>query len=80
MPGDYIGIYADHIVDDELVPKKYHWRKWVGDDGFGYEYIYKTTQDYIAPDAPTSSSNSPDYVPDGWSDDPVDVSATTPYC
>ena len=80
VPGDYIGIYADHVVDDELNPKKYHWRKWVGDDGFGYEYIYKTTQDYIAPDAPTSSSNSPDYVPDGWSDDPVDVSATTPYC
>jgi hypothetical protein len=56
--------------------------KWKGNDGFGYEYIFKLTQDSTAPDLPLSSPNEDDYVPtsEGWTDDPGGVSASYPFC
>lgn len=94
-PGDYIGLYVeyatvdnpDDIPDDKLNPGLYTWSKWNGEDGWFYEYIYTTTKTYSAPKIPTATSNSSgktsqddEFVPDGWYDDPVDVSETNPYC
>lgn len=94
-PGDYIGLYVEYAIvknpddvpDDKLDPDLYTWSKWNGEDGWFYEYIYTTTKTYNAPEIPTAKSNSSgktnqddEFVPDGWYDDPVDVSETNPYC
>lgn len=78
-PGKYIGIYVDDKPEDQLIWSLYTWTKWEGEDGFGYEYIYKVTQDSTAPDTPTDVSQDNDYVPSGWTDDPTGVSEEFKY-
>lgn len=78
-PDKYIGIYCDSLPTDSLTWSKYSWSKWKGDDGFGYEYIYKRTTSSSAPSTPTTTSQSDDYVPSGWTDDPSGVNATYKY-
>lgn len=53
------------------------WAKYgeKGQDGDGFEYIYKRTIDNNAPAKP-STSQSEDYVPEGWTDDPTGVDST----
>ena len=75
-PDKYIGIYCDSLPTDSMTWSKYSWSKWKGDDGFGYEYIYKRTTTSSAPSTPTTTSQSDDYVPSGWTDDPSGVNAT----
>lgn len=79
-PGPYIGIYADNNATDKLEWGLYQWTKWKGQDGYGYEYIYKLTSSETAPDTPTAVSQEDDFVPDGWSDNPPSVSQTNPCC
>lgn len=80
-PGAYIGIYTDNNPVDALDWSKYTWKKWQGEDGYGYEYIYKLTASATAPDTPTDAANqNPDYVPTGWNDNPPSVTASNPYC
>ncbi len=80
-PGKYIGMYTDYnSKDSETIGDYAPWKKWVGEDGFGYEYIYKPTADSEAPSVPTTSEQVDDYVPDGWYDDIVSVSEELPYC
>lgn len=86
-PGAYIGIASDNNSDDPLYWDNYTWTKWKGEDGFGYEYIYKRTINNVAPDIPTTTINSNndkfkdnDFVPDGWTDNPEDVDKYYPYC
>lgn len=78
-PDKYIGIYCDSLPTDSMTWNKYSWSKWKGDDGFGYEYIYKRTTTSSAPSTPTTTSQSDDYVPSGWTDDPSGVNATYKY-
>ena len=78
-PDKYIGIYCDSLPTDSMTWSKYSWSKWKGDDGFGYEYIYKRTTNQIAPSTPTTTSQNDDYVPSGWTDDPSGVNATYKY-
>ena len=78
-PDKYIGIYCDSLPTDSMTWSKYSWSKWKGDDGFGYEYIYKRTTTSSAPSTPTTTSQSDDYVPSGWTDDPSGVNATYKY-
>lgn len=75
-PDKYIGIYCDSLPTDSMTWSKYSWSKWKGDDGFGYEYIYKLTTVRLAPSTPITTSQSDDYVPLGWTNDPSGVSAT----
>jgi len=81
-PGDYIGVYWDYTVSDSSDPADYTWKYWKGQDGFGYEYIFKLTATATAPNLPASSPNTDDYVPtsEGWTDDPGGVSAEYPFC
>ena len=78
-PDAYIGTYADNNPTDQLVWSLYTWKKWQGEDGFGYEYIFKKTQTETAPSTPTSTSQSDNYVPSGWTDDPSGTSEEYPY-
>lgn len=78
-PDKYIGTYVDNNPTDQLVWNLYKWKKWVGDDGFSYEYIYKLTTTETAPTTPTENSQEDDFVPTGWTDDPSGVSSTNPY-
>lgn len=78
-PGTYIGIYSDNNPSDQLVWSLYTWSRWTGQDGLGYEYIYKRTTSSTPPTTPTTNSQQNDYVPDGWTDDPTGVSSSHPY-
>lgn len=49
-----------------------------GRDGKDYEYIYIHTKDANRPSTPTSEQTD-DYIPSGWHDDPIGVTATLPY-
>lgn len=78
-PGEYIGIYADNNPTDSTSWSDYKWMKWTGQDGFGYEFIYKRTTSSTAPITPISHSQADGFVPTGWTDDPSGVSSTYPY-
>ena len=79
-PGDWIGLYWDYVAEDSSNPTTYTWKKWKGEDGFGYEYIFKLTATDTPPDVPGTSAQRDDYVPTGWTDNPGNVSAAFPYC
>lgn len=79
-PGKYIGVYTDNKAEDLLDWGKYTWKKWTGEDGFGYEYIYCKTRTLSAPSVPTAQGNEDGYVPAGWSASPMSVSLNYPYC
>jgi hypothetical protein len=57
------------------------WSKWgeKGMDGDGYEYIYKRTTISTTPSHPTEISQTEDFVPTGWTDEPVGVTSTYIY-
>jgi hypothetical protein len=77
VPGNYIGTYVNYIENDEGNISLYKWSKFKGEDGWGYEYIYKL--DNTTPSKP-SSENKDDYVAEGWSDDPLTPTASKKYC
>ena len=82
-PGDYIGMYWDYDDQDSNDPDDYApWKYVKGQDGFGYEYIFKLENTGVAPLLPALSPNEDNYVPtaDGWTDDPGGVSASNRYC
>lgn len=59
------------------------WSKWgqKGQDGAGVEYIYARTNEKIISDLPaiTNDPNSPEHIPDGWSDEPLGVTEVIKY-
>lgn len=80
VPGSYVGTCVDTNPDDDNYrPDRYTWKKWNGEDGWGYEYIFTLTSkdsvdsngNPIAPPVPTEYSadktsdfQRDDYVPD----------------
>lgn len=50
-----------------------------GEDGMTEEKVFKRTKANIKPAAPSDNSQSADYVPSGWTDDPTGVDAEYPY-
>ena len=81
-PGDYIGLYCDYIAADSSNVNDYTWHEWKGQDGFGYEYIFKLTNNDTAPMLPALSPNTDDYVPtsEGWTDDAGGVNDEYRWC
>lgn len=57
------------------------WSKWgeKGMDGDGYEYIFKSTAENTNPGAPADSPQTDNYVPSGWSDEPVTLTSTNAF-
>ena len=49
-----------------------------GVDGTDYEYIFKLTSTSATPTTPATSQTN-DFIPTGWTDDPTGVSSTKPY-
>ena len=78
-PGEYIGIYADNNPTDSTSWSDYKWMKWTGQDGLGYEFIYKRTASNSAPSTPTDINQTDGFVPSGWTDDPTGVTSSYPY-
>ena len=78
-PGEYIGIYSDNNPTDSSSWNDYKWMKWTGQDGLGYEFIYKRTASSSAPSTPTDISQTDGFVPSGWTDDPTGVTSSYPY-
>lgn len=68
------------------------WAKYgeKGKDGDGVQYIFAVTERNSAPDNPTPSdwetntayqnNEAEEYIPDNWSDDPINVDSTNKYC
>lgn len=79
-PGPYIGIYADNTQSASLVWSKYSWMQWKGEDGYGYEYIYKLSNSSTPLNVPSTSTNTDQSVPDGWSADPLSPTLSNKYC
>ena len=77
--GDYIGVKADDIYEDNETIGYYDWSYFRGEDGFGYEYIYQLSDTAKNIDLPQDSDNKADYRPVGWTDGPTGVSAEYPY-
>lgn len=77
-PGPFIGICVNEYEGDHMVWEDYIWSKFTGDDGFGYEYIFKRTTTFEAPDVPTENTAA-DVAPSGWTDDPTGVDVNTHY-
>lgn len=78
-PGKYIGIYTDNKAQDSDVWSDYSWMQWTGQDGLGYEFIYRRTTSSSAPATPTDTSQTTGYVPSGWTDAPTGVNSLYPY-
>jgi hypothetical protein len=51
------------------------WSKWGTDgrDGDGVEYIYQRKNNAIPPARPTETSQEPEFLPEGWTDNPTGV-------
>lgn len=77
-PGPFIGICINEYAGDHMVWEDYTWSKFTGDDGFGYEYIFKRTTTFNAPELPTTITEA-DVAPSGWTDDPTGVDSTYKY-
>lgn len=68
------------------------WAKYgeKGKDGDGVQYIFAVTEKNSAPDNPTpidwetnseyQNNEAEEYIPSGWSDDPIEVDSTNKYC
>lgn len=85
----YIGTLADKRKEaQDIAPQEYTWAVFTGDDGYGYEYIYKLSKTDTPPDVPTEAEcveykgkkfQDNDYVPSGWTDNASGISAEFPY-
>lgn len=64
-PGDYIGLRVDYVAADSMNPRDYIWSKFKGEDGFGYEYIFKLTANDTAPNVPTLEECADYVIEDG---------------
>lgn len=53
------------------------WAKF-GEDGTNYEFVYTRTKTESKPSTP-SSKQEDDYIPSGWTDDPIGTSDEYPY-
>lgn len=53
------------------------WAKYA-EDGTNHEFIYRRTTTYSTPSTP-GTSQTDDYIPSGWTDDPVGVTSTYIY-
>ena len=76
--GKFIGTRVDYVEEDSNVFSDYTWSQFKGNDGFGYEYIFKRTTTFVAPSVPTEVTES-DVAPSGWTDDPTGVDENTKY-
>lgn len=90
-PDTYIGVLVDSNPEAEDYDYSlYTWSQFTGDDGYGYEYIYRLKADSDPWDVPVPHSGTcapyssdtyqtNDYVPEGWTDSPSGITSAMPY-
>ena len=70
---------------DDLDDPAWKWSLFKGQDGYGYEYIFKTTSSNAQndiPNVPTTTNeedNSANVIPTGWEDEPMEPTPTNKY-
>lgn len=79
VPGKYFGTCITSTSTRPTTASSYTWVKAQGEDGFGYEFIYKLTNTLSAPQVPQSVDED-EYEPTGWTDDQDDVTENNRYC
>ena len=94
IPSYYIGILVDNTEEASENAILYQWARFTGDDGYGYEYVYRLSKTSDAYDVPTieqcTENNNKtfqdnDYVPPvkeseiKWTDSPSGVNNVYPY-
>ena len=68
----------DILVDDP----RWNWSLFKGQDGYGYEYIFKRTSNNSAPSVPSTTSEqdrTDEFHPNGWSDEPMEPTSDNRY-
>lgn len=92
-PSYYIGVLVDHTEEASEDATLYQWAQFTGDDGYGYEYVYRRSHNstpYSVPIIDQCTPNSgktfqdDDYVPpvesgEPWTDNPTGVNSDYPY-
>ena len=90
-PDTYIGVLVDSNPEaQDFDYSLYTWSQFTGDDGYGYEYIYRLKADSDPWDVPVPHSGTcapyssdtyqtNDYVPEGWTDSPSGITSAMPY-
>lgn len=68
-------VKIDGVWRDYSIPAL--WSRF-GEDGTDYEYIYRRTSTESKPSTP-ATLQSDDYVPSGWTDDPIGPTRELPY-
>lgn len=65
---------------NNLANSRWIWSLFKGQDGYGYEFIYKGTSNNNAPNVPNYDNPNDKYAddvkPTGWDDDPIEPDAT----
>ena len=80
-----ICVYEKGTTPPDIKTADWKWSHFKGQDGYGYEYIFKATKTkYSIPDIPQMSSGgnwhtTPNVVPTGWTDDPIEPTETKRY-
>lgn len=80
-------VYEKGTTIPDIKDSSWKWSLFKGQDGYGYEYIYKptSTKDSASipkvPQMPSGGNwhTTPNFVPDGWTDDPIEPTETNKY-
>lgn len=82
LEAEYLGTFVvtdpNPDIHPEEDPSNYSWVRFVGQDGFGRQFIFIGTEDENAPDVPDVTPETYDDIPIGWSDD-LGLTTEMPY-
>ena len=82
-----ICVYEEGTTIPDIKDSSWKWSLFKGQDGYGYEYIFKptSTKDSASipkvPQMPSGGNwhTTPNIVPEGWTDDPIEPTETNRY-
>ena len=82
-----ICVYEEGTTIPPITDPNWKWSLFKGQDGYGYEYIFKATptNDLAnipqVPQMPSGGNwhTTPNIIPDGWTDDPIEPTETNRY-
>lgn len=82
-----ICVYEEGTTIPNITDPSWKWSLFKGQDGYGYEYIYKPTETNDStsipkvPQMPSGGNwhTTPNIIPDGWTDDPIEPTEINRY-
>ena len=86
----WMGTHCGNTLEaPDIAPSAYTWSMFAGEDGYGYEYIYRLSEtnepDFSVPTRAQCTEfngkkfDDNDYVPSGWTDNPTGISVEYPF-